>query len=221
MSKNPHTKKPRLPMRWLLLVGVVLFIYVAISIPQAIIDHQRNQRQILFEVWRFRGGLGPPGERGTWGIYIDSLGDVYYFNGTHQKDDTVWEDIHRFLRSDLRGQPPYTTSQLFKHYRNTSEYFRTIPTVELEYLTELLEASQFGEMEYCDHYSRDWGLYSFDGFIYNPKWKTHEPITLGYWGDFCGYNSTDEAKVLVETLSDLFSEIMTEQGQSGGWIIWN
>lgn len=205
-------------MRWLLLVGIVLTISTITGITRSLINHQRNQRQILFEVWQFHGGLGPPGERGTWGIYIDAIGDVYYFNATQQKDDTFLEKIHHLIRSDGRGKPPYTTSQLFKHYRDTSEYITTIPENELGEKIALLEESQYGKMEYCNSHSHDWGLIWFDGFIFDPKWKTHERIIIRYWGDSCGYNSSPEAQALFDWLTPLYKEIMAKQGNVLGLI---
>lgn len=189
MAKNQKEKKPRLPIRWLLLVGVVLLIYSIIGTARSIIDHQRNQRRIMFEV-TISTWLGKP-----QGFYIDSDGDVYHFN--LNQSNRFLDMAHRWFYDWDRGGPgPYTTAELFRYYGYFSEYSHTIPADELEYMFSLVDKIEKSENISFDTKRRDYPWIQFKAFRYSPYYKVHTPIYIQLNGDFSSWSDTPESETV-------------------------
>ena len=201
-QKKSRTKKPRLPMRWLMLVGVVLLFFI-IGTYMTIKINQVKDRQILFEVVHF-----------SWvgwehGFYIDSEGDVYNYD--LREENYFFGLFREFYYDWRRPSAPYKTTDLFRTYGFNSEYSHTIPKEELDSMYALVDAIEAGEYDYTGpmmlknppsgtvynafRFDKDSRLYEpimVHHIGYREWWsETPEGDTLYCWLKKVGYGDTD------------------------------
>lgn len=186
MAKNTKEKKSKLPMRWLMLVGVVLLIYIVIGF----YNFQRLQHQILFEVVRLPGWFGKPS-----GYFIDSSGKVYEFDRNKPLNSLCKVNELYFLMSK-ESEPPYTTSDLYDYYGCFSTYSHAIPREELEQKVNLVDGLNPEEFVSYDAQMRDFGITYYTALKFDPQSRTYSREIVQYWGDLSGWSNTTEGEIL-------------------------
>ena len=158
---------------------------------------KHNQRQILFEVWHGNVWTG-----GVTGFYIDSEGDIYTFSNESR---TPFESFYR-------GQPPYTTSDLFQYYGNSSQLAGRVDVSTLNDMIGLIPPASIGPIANDDPLtpvncaSRDAGIYKYVAFLYDADLKLHTPVELYAMGDVQEVNLSEDGRTLHNWLKTMCVE---------------
>jgi hypothetical protein len=187
------TKRSILVFGILSLIATIVILWI-ISL---VSEFRLNQRQILFEVWH---GSVWRDER-IQGFFIDSNGDVYTFR--NERND----QLNRFFGDNTqRGEPPYTTSNLFQHYGNSSQLAGKVDANTLKEMIRLVQPASVGPVADDDPLtpvncgSKDAGIYTYVAYLYDSELKKHTPVYLYTMGDFQAVNLSEESRTLHKWL---------------------
>ena len=143
----------------------------------------------------------------TAGFFIDSDGNVFTFT-----NDLPQNAFKRFIRGTEEKESPYTTSELFQYYGNSSQLVGKIDTNTLNEMISLIQPSSTGilsgddPLTTADCASRDAGVYTYRAYLYDNDLKTHTPVYLYTMGDIKELNLSQESRTLHKWLETICNE---------------
>ena len=189
--------------RSIVVSGIIILIGVAVGLwfVSLISGFRLNQRQILFEVEHINAWTG-----NTTGFFIDGDGIVYTFSNNPP------ENVFVSFFTWGKGEPPYTTRDLFKYYGNSSQLAGKIDAKVITAMTALIQPASSGILSDDDPLtpftcaSHDAGIYSYRAYLYDRKRKTHTPVDLYTMGDITEVNLSQAGRTLHTWLETICIE---------------
>ena len=179
----------------LVVLGVMLIVFACCA-PMP--SHKpKITKPILFQI----AFINQAWEYTNLGWIIDSDGKIFRYLVSKENSDRWHEPADGILsETDMDA--------------NLSFLMSVVDSIDKQTLTEmaaLIESADSGHLTPGEQAGNDMGEKTYCGYIWDRDKKIYKQVVFEVWGDFCSYNTSEEAETLAGWLKQLQSDIVPLQ----------